>query len=156
MARTMILATCAALLLATPALAATPQAGKRYSGPTSQGKKVALRAGTGDEAKTVRTFFIRWSVRCPAGKSTFTYRAQAKLERLTLGPRGGFTGKVFYQDSNLGKGFSANVFVRLAGRFTSSSLASGKWRGAVRLFKNGDQVAYCRSSLISWRAALEQ
>src|SRR3954452_10357568 len=154
MVRTVILATCAALLVAAPALAATPKAGKRYSGPTSQSKKVALRAGTGADADTVRTFFIRWSVRCPGTK--LVYSAQAKIEDLTLGRRGGFRGSGLYKDKDLGKGFSASVFVRLAGRFPSSTLATGKWRGAVRLFKNGDQVAYCRSSLISWRAALEQ
>ena len=145
--KTVLFFLCLAVI-APAALAATPELG-RFSGKTSQGFNVAVRT---KEAKHARFFAIRWSAGC--GEQG-TYKALATLESLKLGPKGGFTGHVFYTDT-LKKGKSTRVYVKLAGRFTSSKTAAGKWRGAVRLLQGKKQLAYCKSGLVSWSAKLEQ
>lgn len=152
MIRRPVLAAAAVLLaLAVPAFAATPVSGGLYEGRTSQDRGVAVRAGTGETPDHVRRFVIRWKTRCPGTR--LTYFGRAALERLRLGELGGFRGSVLYRE-RLSRGYRARVFVKVAGRFTSRSRVAGKWRGAVRLFRYGQQVSYCRSALISWSARL--
>jgi hypothetical protein len=147
MVRKFVLSLACLAVLAPAALAATPKVG-RFSGKTSQAKKVALR--TVDTTK-VRYFVMNWQASC---SKTQTYTARVKLSNVKLGPKGGFTGHLFYKDT-LKKGQHTRVYVKLAGRFVSSKKATGTWRGAVRLFKGDKQTAYCHSGTVSWKATLE-
>lgn len=147
MVRKLVLLLACLAVLAPAALAATPKLG-HFTGKTSQGMYVSVRT---TEPTHTRFFLIRWSA--PCGEKSI-YRASATLERLKV-VNGAFTGKVFYKDK-LKQGQNTRVSVKVNGRFTSPTKATGSWYGTVRLFQGTKQTARCQSGRVRWTATLKQ
>jgi hypothetical protein len=146
-----------ALLLAVPALAKAPQAGK-FTGTTSQadpsGAPEVVNLSVTNHGAHLKRLDIGWVAACDSG---FTQLSQATRAQGSISGRGKFHGKGTYTSTTgnlVGTQYSAQVTSNVRGRFISKTKAKGTFQAtAVLLDANGTPVSTCTTQTVTWRAS---
>jgi hypothetical protein len=146
------LAAAMTALLFVPAVAS---AAFVLAGKTGQGLPVAVRLST--NLSTVTRFAVGWRATCgPGGSLSGTTLVRKPI---AVRPFPNFQGSATYEFST---GNSANgqtvrvvVSVQLHGALMRNGRAGGRWAAQARVVDaSGNQLGFCRTGVVRWRATL--
>src|SRR5437588_4270169 len=139
-----------AALLFVPALAS---AAFVLTGKTGQGLPVGLFVSRNLSA--VPRFTIGWRAACSSGASFSNATLVGKPIAIRPFPNFHRTGSYVFSGVSNGQTYRAFVSAELHGALALGGRASGRWAAQVRVVDaNGNQLAFCRSGVVRWRASL--
>jgi hypothetical protein len=153
-ARVLVASALLALGLSTVAFAAPPRKGAGFVGVTNQKSGVLslpVAARVSPDGKKVTRFDLQWSSTCTDPNGRGTYGGLSVTLNKTIAPNGGFGDNGSFT-KDFGGGTKGVFTVKLAGRFTKKTQASGTFNVKVAITDAaGNQIDTCDSGNVTWR-----